>query len=77
MNRVHCGVCAEVALASPLVAEALEGLGVCCTHCGAFGRVVMHENDEGGIGSLELRVKPCAECGGPEAACDCHPEEER
>jgi len=71
MNRVTCGVCAETALASPLLAEQLEGLGVCCTHCGAFGRVVVHENDEGGLDSLELRVAPCGRCGCPEAACDC------
>lgn len=57
MNRVACSVCGEYALTSPLLAEQLEGLGLTCTHCGAFGRVVVHENDEGGLGWLGLEVK--------------------
>lgn len=54
MNRVTCSVCGETAIESPLLAEQLEGLGICCTHCGALGRVALFDNDEGGVESLEL-----------------------
>lgn len=57
MNRVVCSVCDEYALTSPLLAEQLDGLGLSCAHCGAFGRVAVHENDEGGLGWIELEVK--------------------
>ena len=54
MNRVICSECSEVALESIDVAERLEGLAFVCCHCHALGRVVAHDNDEGGIGGLEL-----------------------
>lgn len=71
MNRVTCGVCSECALASPLLAEQLEGLGLSCAYCGAFGHVSVREDDEGGLAALVLIVKECSRCNGPIAACDC------
>jgi hypothetical protein len=54
VNRIRCSDCSEVALASPEPAERLEGLGLHCTHCGAFGRIVVREDDEGRLAALEL-----------------------
>lgn len=54
MNRITCRDCSEIALSSPEPAERLEGLGLHCTHCGTFGRIVLNDDDEGGIGSIEL-----------------------
>lgn len=61
MNRITCSDCSEIALASDQPAELLEGLGLVCTHCAAFGRVAVHEDDEGGIAMLELVVEQVAE----------------
>lgn len=61
MNRITCSDCSEIALASDQPAELLEGLGLSCTHCAAFGRVAVHEDDEGGIAMLELVVEQVAE----------------
>jgi hypothetical protein len=77
VNRVTCNVCAETALASPLMAEALEGLGLSCTHCGAFGRVAVHEDDEGGLASIVLIVQACGRCREPEGVCACDRANER
>lgn len=55
MNRVHCSDCDEVTEDERL-AEELEGLRMNCSHCNAVGNVVVHENDEGGLDSIELVV---------------------
>jgi hypothetical protein len=54
MNLVRCRDCSEIVIESRLTAEALEGLGYRCPHCDTFGRVVLRENDEGGLAAIEL-----------------------
>lgn len=74
MNRITCSVCGETALTSPLPAEKLEGLGVTCVHCSAFGRVSLQEAEDDchTLAALVLIVRLCEHCtSGPVGACDC------
>lgn len=54
MNRVICGECGEVALHSPELAERLEGRFTRCPHCDSVGRIVLRDDDQGGLASIEL-----------------------
>lgn len=58
MNRVTCSACGEVALHSFEPAEKLEGRCVRCPHCDSVGRIVLRDNDEGGIDRIELVAAP-------------------
>lgn len=58
MNRVTCRECGELAFESPFKAEDLEGCVERCPHCDSLGRIVLRENDEGGLSAIELVALP-------------------